>query len=206
MSKKTIIGWVLCVVVSIAVLSCTGCAVCRYYGRTNGVLLDSRSDRPIPGAAVVGVYRIEHGTVGGMVEESVDAVETSTDSLGTFALTGKLVCAPRLPFSGFSKQPAIYILAPGYETVELLREQTYSHVDQTNVWLSATTYRTVARPIVSVVTTQQTQVYEFRISPADTDVNTHFVNGPASKFPNYLRLFNTERAKRGLPEWKGWRQ
>ena len=209
MSKKIIMGVSLCSIASIVVLFCSGCAVCRYYGPIDGTLLDSRNDKAIRGAAVVGVYRIEHATVGGLVEESIDAAETTTDSEGRFLLPGKFILAPRLPLSGFGKRPAIYILAPGYESVVLTRDQTYSHVDQTNVWLTATTYRTIARPVVSLVNTQQTSVYEFRVSPTEAmayEVNTYFVDGPASKFPNYLRIFNKERVKYGLPEWRGWKQ
>lgn len=204
---KMIVGF--STLAAIVVLFCPGCAVCHYYGRIDGTLLDARNDKAIRGAAVVGIYRIEHGTVGGIVEESVDAVETTTDSRGRFLLHGKFVLAPRLPISGYSKQPAIYIFAPGYESVALTRDQAYSHVDQTNVSLTATTYRTIARPIVSVANTHDTCVYEFRVSPTEAgayEVNSHFVDGPATKFPKYLKLLNTERAKYGLPEWHGWKK
>jgi hypothetical protein len=63
---------------------------------------------------------------------------------------------------------------------------------------------------MSVVTKEETKVYEFRVCRLETDeqrayhANTDFVNGPAGKFPDYLKLFNRERVKYGLPEWQGW--
>ena len=186
--------------------------MCRNYGAIHGLLFDARDGKPVQGAAVVCVYYLEHGSVGGTLDEPVDASETKTDSAGRFLLPGKFVFAPRLPLSEFSRQPRIYIFAPGYESVALLGDQVYSRIDQKNVPLGTndlglSIYRTDARPILSVVTTDQTKVYEFRVSRLETDAqrlyhaNTDFVQGPACKFPNYLKLFNSERVKYGLPEW-----
>ena len=186
----------------------SGCTVCRYYGEVQGVLLSSPEGRPIPGAAVVGVYAVEHGTVGGQVDEPVDARETTTDAQGRFVLSGKFVIAPRLPLSGFAARPWIFTCAPGYEAVCLQREQTYSRVDTKDIPLGTNTlglsiYRTEARPLLTVITNQQTHILEFRVSPLANDVNTYFVRGPTNKIPNYLKLFNAERRKHGLPEWTG---
>jgi hypothetical protein len=180
-TMKKLIG-VFAVVLPIAVLVSInfGCAVCHHYVEMNGLLLDTKDGKPIQGAAVVGVYLIEHGTVGGEVDESVDARETTTDSGGRFLLPGKLVCVPRLPFSGFSKQPRIYIFAPNYESVFVWKAQAY-----------------------------QGKVYEFRVSRLETDnarkgnaagVVVYEPAAIAAKFPNFLNLVNAERRKYGMPE------
>jgi hypothetical protein len=195
-------------------------AICHFYGEMRGLLLDAKTGKPIEGAAVVGAFYIEHGTVGGQVEEFVDAKETTTDAEGRFLLPGTFVWAPRFPSLGkpisqFSKQPRIHVFAPGYESVDAWRGQAYSSVDSTNVPLGTNAlgisiYRTEARPIITVASKTQGRIYEFRVCCLETDAareenaNTAFARGPAAKFPNYLKLFNAERQKYGLPEWEGW--
>jgi hypothetical protein len=185
---------------------CYHCAV-YYCGRFHGRVLDSRTCKAIPGASVAGVYRIEYGTVGGQVEETVDAAETTTDSEGAFVLPSKLTIALHLLTASYLKHPVIHILAPGYETVTFWHE-AQSHIDQTNVWLTATTYRTIARPVVSVTN----NVWEFTPSPIESMSNEVMSIAyplcavPESKFSNYLRVLNQERAKCGLDEWHSGRK
>lgn len=212
--KKLLRVFAVVVPIAVLVLINFGCAVCHQYGEMNGLLLDAKDGKPIQGAAVVGVYYIQHGTVGGEVDESVDARETTTDSSGRFLLPGKSVYVPRLPVSGFSKQPQIYIFVPDYESVHVWRDQAYSSVDSTNIplgtnALGVSIYKTEARPIITVVTTKLGKVYEFRVSHLETDnekksnVAGIVVYEPAAiaaKFPNFLNLVNVERRKYGMPE------
>ena len=140
MKSRTALGVGLLAGAFLISFLCYICAV-YYYGRFHGRLLDFRTGKGIPGAFVAGVYRIEFSTVGGQVEETVDAAETTTDSEGAFVLPSKFIIALHLPTPRTLKHPVIHILAPGYETVTFWHE-AQSHVDQTNVWLDATTYKT----------------------------------------------------------------
>jgi hypothetical protein len=195
------------------------CAIWHYYGEMNGLLLDAKTSKPIQGAAVVGVYFIGRGTVGGEVDEYVDAAETATDVEGRFLLPGKFVWAPRFPslwnpIVQFSKQPRIRIFTPNYESVFVWGEQAYSSVDSTNIPLGTNAlglsiYRTEARPIITVVTTKHGKVYEFRVSHLETEnekkgnvagIAVYEPEAIAAKFPNFLNLVNAERRKHGMPE------
>ena len=206
-----IIATAVIAVAAITVLCCPF-TVGRSYGPTHGVLLDASGGQPIAGAAVVAVYCVDHFTVGGSVAEPVDAQETITDAEGRFVLPAKRVSAPRRT-AAFQSRPRIHIFASGYESVALLRDQAYSRIDAKKIPLgdgSSDSYRIDARPMVSVLSTPQGQVYQFRVSPLETkearsyNANTDFVDGPAAKFPYYLKLFNAERTRYGLPEWAGW--
>lgn len=137
--------------------------------------------------------------------EPVDARETTTDAQGRFVLPGKFVVAPRLPLSGFALRPWLFTYTPGYESVFLQHEQAYSQLDTKNSPLDAHSYRTEARPLLTVTTNGSVRLLEFRVAPLTTaaaradDVNTFFIRGPAAKFPNYLKAFNAERREHGLP-------
>jgi len=173
------------------IVICCGCSI---NGEVNGELLDANIGKPIPCAAVAAAYYVEKGTIGGQVNQYIDAAETTSDSDGKFSLPGR------------TGQPQIYVFAPGYESVCTWREQAESRVDATNVPVGANTYRTIARPIVTTVTNTQGVTYQFRLSRLESaaarqsDVSGITIYQPgvvAGKMTNFIKAVNSERKKYG---------
>ena len=78
-----------------------GCAIGHYYGSISGLVVDKETREPLEGAAVVAVYTVTLGSLGGSTTSEVEWQEVVSDAKGTFALPGHLVFSPRFGLGGY---------------------------------------------------------------------------------------------------------
>ena len=174
-----------------------GCIVHSYYG-INGFVLDSKTGKPIQGAAVVVVNYAHYSSLGGASYGPDDAIEIFTGSDGKFILSKKL-------FWGLGPNHAyyqMYVFEPNYEFVRFSDETGANGI-----------FRTDGSPILSIASTKHGKAYEFRLSHLETEnqkkesVNNVFINEFApitKKFPNFMNMVNAERHKYGISDVHIW--
>ncbi|BBO68852.1 lipoprotein [Desulfosarcina alkanivorans] len=85
-----------------------------YDGIYHGRVIDSKSNEPIEGAVVLGVWYKEFWTAGGTIREFYDTRETVTDENGEFKVWGM---GPRV--MTFLEGMYVVVLKVGYENVGL---------------------------------------------------------------------------------------
>jgi hypothetical protein len=90
-----------------------GCTITHEFGPFAGKVVDAESGRPIEGAAVLIVFSVETGTLGGTVYSFADAVETLTDAKGEFRFPPKRVYLVK-GMSNWSDDHQISIFKPGF--------------------------------------------------------------------------------------------
>jgi hypothetical protein len=165
---------------------------CSIHGKMNGLLLDSKTGKPIQGAAVVVVYYAEHGSLGGASYAPEDATEITTGQDGKFSSRGKRVFGDT---EGI--QDRIYIFEPNHEFVA--------------VWM--VNNKVLDGGHIVSVSTSKGMVYEFRLSRLETEsqkknnaegVWIHELAPIAEKFPNFMRMVNAERHKYGIRDVFLW--
>ncbi len=91
----------------------SGCTITHEFGPFAGKVVDAASGQPIEGAAVLIVFSVETGTLGGTVSSFADAVETLTDAKGEFRFPPKRVYLVK-GMSNWSDDHQISIFKPGY--------------------------------------------------------------------------------------------
>jgi len=174
-----------------------GCVVHSYYG-INGFALDSKTGKPIQGAAVVVVNYAHYSSLGGASYGPDDAIEASTDSDGKFILSKKFFWGLEPNHSYYQ----MYIFEPNYEFVSFSDESGANGL-----------YRADGSPILSIASTIQGRAYEFRLSRLETEsqkknnaenVWIHEFTPIAEKFPNFMKLVNAERHKYGISDVFLW--
>lgn len=73
-----------------SILLCTGCtAICRIDGPYEGKVVDSKTNQPLTGVVVLGVWYKVYPNVAGSTNEFYDSVEMLTDKNGEFKIAGK---------------------------------------------------------------------------------------------------------------------
>jgi hypothetical protein len=174
-----------------------GCVVHSYYG-INGFIRDSKTDKPIQGAAVVVVNYAHYSSLGGASYGADDAIEATTGSDGKFILSKKF-------FWGLGPNHAyyqIYVFDPNYEFVSFDESSRANGI-----------YRADGSPILSIASTKYGKVYEFRLSRLETeaqrkenaaDIWIHEFAPITEKFPNFMKVVNTERHKYGIGDVHIW--
>jgi hypothetical protein len=170
-----------------------GCVVHSYYGM-NGFVLDSKTGKPIQGAAVVVVNYAHYSSLGGASYGPDDAIEASTGLDGKFILSRKF-------FWGLEPNHAyyqIYVFEPNYEFVSFSGDSGANGL-----------HRADGSPILS----KQGNAYEFRLSHLETEsqkknnaenVWIHEFTPIAKKFPNFMKMVNAERHKYGISDVFLW--
>ena len=181
----------------LGLLIITGCVAHSYYG-ISGLVLDSKTGKPIQGAAVVVVNYAHHSSLGGASYGADDAIEATTDSDGKFILSKKFLW-------GFEPNHAyyqIYLFEPNYEFVSFDESSRANGI-----------YRTNGSPILSIASTKHGMTYEFRISRLETEgqkkenvanVWVHENAAITKKFQNFMKIVNTERHKYGINDVHVW--
>lgn len=182
-----------------------GCTVFHYYPKCEGAVFDAHSGKPIPHAAVIGIYNIKRATPYGESMEHIQTMETQTDSNGKFLFRDQLIFAPKLTYSGFCEEPLFYIFTPGYET--FTGDSPLSHFDLMKTDLGKGSYRIKARQIMSVVQNRESKLYTFRLSPLKTPKKRRQnlcytdVDVDPSLIPYYQTLVNNENQAYGRGNW-----
>jgi hypothetical protein len=171
-----------------------GCS--SVHGKINGVLLDSKTGKPIQGAAVVVVYYVHHSSLGGASYSPEDALEMITGPDGRFISQGRRVFG-----DSDTIWDRIYFFEPNYEFIAL------------NVRGSSGKDIFIGAPVVSTSATNDT-LYEIRLSHLETDkqkkVNAEGVlidelTLITKMCPKFMNMINAERHKFGLKDyWSPW--
>ena len=101
------------IVAALVLAAAGGCTITNEFGPFAGKVVDADSGQPIQGAAVLIVFSVETGTLGGTVSSFADAVETLTDADGEFRFPPKRVYLVK-GMSNWSDDHQISIFKPGY--------------------------------------------------------------------------------------------
>jgi hypothetical protein len=97
----------------IIIPSSAGCAITRTYGPYYGKVVDTETNEPIEGAAVLAVFYTEEYGPAGAITRYADATETVTDKNGEFKIPAYRVTVFR-PLQGWDPNTQFRIFRPGY--------------------------------------------------------------------------------------------
>ena len=158
---------------------------CSIHGKMNGVLLDSKTGKPIQGAAVVVVYYVARSSLGGASYAPEDAMEMITGQDGRFISQGKRALVDHVIWD------RIYIFEPNYGFIGLQ--------------MTASSGKEIFQggPVASVSTSKGV-VYEIRLSHLETNkqkkdnaegVLIDEFTLITKKCPKFMNMVNAERQK-----------
>lgn len=179
-----------------------GCVVHHNYG-ISGSVVDSRTGKPIQGAAVVVVNYTEVGSLGGASYTPKKALEM------TSGVDGKFIISPEMVVWGLEStrgQFQLYIFEPNYKFVSLSwYGKCFIDWDMVNTNGQPCSGPS---PIVSDVPTNQGRVFEFKLSHLETESQKkddvakifHSIREDTAQFPNFMKVVNTEQHKYGIGE------
>ena len=183
----------------------SGCVVHQSNG-VIGLVLDSKTGKPVQGAAVVVVHYETEGTLGGSSHYPESATEMTTDSEGKFILPKKLIWGLGAP----ENSHRIYLFEPNYEFVDIKSDEFLKNEQEPDFKRSYATngnlYRADGSLIISSVETNKEKIFNFRLSRLETEsqkkknVDDVFIweQGAVMKqFPNFMGIVNSERHKYG---------
>lgn len=168
------------VLASLLGLTNIGCVVHSYYG-INGSVLDSKTEKPIQGAAVVVVNYAHYSTLGGASYGADDAIESTTGSDGKFVLPNKI-------FWGLEPNHAyyrIYVFEPNYKFVSI--DESFGANKEKTYTIRLSRLETEKQKKDNA---EEVWIHEF--API------------ARKFPNFMRTVNAERHKYGIRDVFLW--
>lgn len=97
----------------IIIPSSAGCAITHTYGPYYGKVVDTETNEPIEGAAVLAVFYTEEYGPAGAITRYADATETVTDKNGEFKIPAYRVTVFR-PLQGWDPYGYFTIFKPGY--------------------------------------------------------------------------------------------
>jgi hypothetical protein len=172
----------------------------------DGLVVDAKDGTPVKYAVVAGIYGFHRVIPGDEPQGWINSIETITNAEGKFQLCGLTI--PAMPFCRLDERPRICIFAPGYESVDFRGDcdQVYSRVGEKGLPVGSNASGTKGRPIVSVGTKNNSRIYEFRISPMDTEAarkddlknaftDKAFSEDRACRCPQLFDALNRERRK-----------
>jgi hypothetical protein len=176
-----VVGGLLAALVAfpyVAVLIATGTSgIVHRFEPIRGRVVDDKTGAPLEGAVVVAVYEVTMPSVGGEVDEDVDAAEAVTGPDGRFEIPPRFVFGNLFPGAWFDEVRAFYVIRTGYAC-----RRVWSRLSK------------LQGPNESV---------EFRLrNDATTEERKKLLDRPSMlspiRYQQFFNLYNQERIKLGL--------
>ncbi|BBO72164.1 hypothetical protein DSCA_60940 [Desulfosarcina alkanivorans] len=185
------------ILVAIAILMMSGCALPRTFGPYSGKVVDAENNEPIEEAVVAVWYYTKSSSMGGTVGRFADAIETTTNANGEFSIPTHSVYLFKI-LEWWDDKNSVSIFKPGYAAYpgnfkaysSLKKEQSYS--------IPENEYIMVYLPKLMTVKERKDNLYDIEI-PGGVDILN-------DEIPNLRRLESEERFNVGLQPYKEWRK
>ncbi|BBO72190.1 hypothetical protein DSCA_61200 [Desulfosarcina alkanivorans] len=101
------------ILVAIAILMMSGCALPRTFGPYSGKVVDAENNAPIKGVAVAVWFSTKSPSMGGTVWKVADAVETLTDAKGEFTIPPHRIKLFKI-MASWDDECQVSVFKPGY--------------------------------------------------------------------------------------------